>query len=665
MLALLAAPQNIGTVRVLRPLVTLSEQTQPKALLPSSPSSSETKAHRKTIAEPSTPDIVGKSPPFWETLAGTLMVEEGRVIVQGKQEKNRALDGIFSGSSTLAAGTVQYALQWLAGDGIGKLLGKGFVNLPARRQNILDTLVARLQLQVSNLQIAPLLTLAARSHNVPEGRVLLNGKLTVTGAGRDTLDVVGNLNCTDIELTGGVLGVDHPQVQRLSILIDGSKKSRDDWRITQLDIDGDPGKITVTGEFGKSVGHARITGAVQLPVLFSQFPHLLQVQQGTLVESGAMMFFTELTRADSQQEIIADVAIDALQGTRNKKPFFWDNALTLSLRAEQDDDDFLFKRMNFSTSFLQVTGKGSLEDFSFQLDADLEKASQELSQVFKLQWGGSGKISLEVASGLHDDNRYAVDFQLKSPKLSLSKDDRVILPEHPLHLNGKISVPETWWQDRVGADVQIDGSCWPGSLSLALNGVSYSAQAMTAGYELSTRWKLDRLADILHTTQSLSDNTTLSGDMTLDAAGFFTDNQVVVREFNAQIVDFENIRGETGTREKKLTMQIQLPPLGENNLVGIRKLLVVDNLSSWLAQGCGLSGYDWGSQRLFVRDLGLRSTSVQLNVNELVIDDLKESSQSWYADLHDASDLTPQAAGEVVKKEMQKLFPGLFAGKKL
>jgi len=378
-----------------------------------------------------------------------------------------------------------------------------------------------------------------------------------------------------------------------------------------------------------------------------------------------LMFFSELTRTDSQQEIIADAAIDGLQGIHNNTPFSWEDSVTLSLRAEQNDEDFLFKRMNLSSSFLQVTGKGNLDDFSFHLDADLTKASQELGQIFKLQWGGNGKISLQVSPGVHDDNRYGMDFQLQSPKLSLSKGGRIILPEHSLHLSGKISAPETWLRDRGGVNVQLDASCWPGNLTLALNGVSYSSQAMTAGYELSTRWKLERVTDVLHSLQIMPENTTLAGDMTLDAAGFFTGDQVVVRELDAQVVDFDNIRGETGTWEKQLTMQIQRPPLGEKNPVGIRTLLVVDNLTSWQAQGYGLSGYDRGRQRLFVRALVLRGTSEQLIVNELVIDDLKESSPSWYADLHDYSDLTPQAAGEVIKKETQKFFPGLFPGKKL
>jgi len=666
LLAILAAPKNIGTVRVLRPVVTFSEQALSNIVHFFSSPSSETPVHSRTRAKPATPDFVDRKIPFWEIFTGTLMIEEGRVAVKDTQEAQQVFSaGIFDGSAALAAGTVQYELQRLAGDGTGELSGKGFVNLPARRQNILDTLVIRLQLEMSNLQLAPLLRFLHLNHDVPEGRALLSGKLTVIGAGRDSLDVIGNLNCSDIELTGGVLGADHPRIQQLSILIDGKKMSRDDWRIARFDIDGDPGTFFITSEFEKNVGHARVTGTLNLPVLFAQLPHFLQVQEKTLVKNGELMFFTELTRNNSRQDIIVDLAINDLQGTHHNKLFSWDHFVTLSLKAEQDDENFLCKRVNFSSSFLQVTGKGSLDDFFLQLDADLEKASQELGEVFKLPLGGKGNITLQAVSGFDGDNRHGMDFQLQSSNLSLAKNGRMILPEYPVQLSGRISVPETWLQDQESADIQLDGSFWPGNLSLTLYGMSYSDQAVTAGYEVSSKLNFERCTGLLQLTQILPENTTLAGNMTLDAAGFFTQDQVIVRELDLQVVDFENIRGERKTRGKELALQLKRPSIEKNIPVGIRKLLVVDNVSSWQAQGYGLSGYDRMSQRLFVRDFGLRSSSMQLNVNELIIEDVKDFSQSWYADMDEFRYITPREAGKVIRKEIETMFPGLFAGNKL
>jgi hypothetical protein len=665
LLAILAAPKNIGTVRVLHPVVTFSEQALSNIAHLFSSLSSETPVHSRTRAMPVPSDFVDKEIPFWEIFAGTLMIEEGRAVVKSTQDAQQGFSaGIFSGSAALAAGTVQYELQGIAGDGIGKLSGKGFVNLPARRQNILDTLVIRLRLEMSDLQLAPLLRLLHLNHDVPEGSALLSGKLTMIGAGRDSLDVVGNINCSDIELTGGVLGADHPRVQELSVFIDGKKKGRDDWRIARLDIEGDPGTFFITSEFEKNDGHARITGTLNLPVFLAQFPHLLQVQPESLVKNGELIFFTELTRNNSRQDFILDLAINDLQGTYQNKLFSWDNFANLSLKTEQYDGDFLCKRINFSSSFLQVTGKGDLDDFSLQLDADLEKASQELGQVFILPWSGKGNITLQATSGFGSDNGHIMDFQLQSSNFSLAKDGRMILPEYPVQLSGRISVPEAWLQDQERADIQLDGSCWPGNLSLTLHGMSYSDQAVTAGYEVSTRLNLERCTDFLQFTQILPENTTLTGNMTLDAAGFFTQDQVIVRELDFQVVDFENIRGERNIREKELALQLQRPSFAKNTPVGIRKLLVVDNISSWQAQGYGLSGYDRVSQRIFIRDFGLRSSSMQLNVNELVIEDSKDFSQSWYADLDELSDITPREAGKMVREEIEKVFSGLFAGNK-
>ena len=55
-----------------------------------------------------------------------------------------------------------------------------------------------MELEVSDLQIAPLLAIAARWTVVPCGFGLLNGELTITGAGTGSLDIIGSLDGTDL-----------------------------------------------------------------------------------------------------------------------------------------------------------------------------------------------------------------------------------------------------------------------------------------------------------------------------------------------------------------------------------------------------------------------------------------------------------------------------------
>lgn len=640
LLALLAAPKNLGTLRVRQPVVTITNQAADTPLSPgtaSSPTSdTEQKETKKSRSTAPTPDQT--APPFWDALVVSLVVEEGRVIILGQGDASSGEGGIFSGTSALAAGTVKYSLQWLAAGDNGKLLANGFVNLPARRFNILETLVARIELQISDLQLAPLLAIAARQTEVPNGSGLLNGELTITGGGTDNLDIVGNLDCTDLELSGGFLGADHPRFQKLSLGIDGSKKGRDDWRIARFDLEGDPGRISALGEYGRKRGRVGITGSIHLPVLFTRLPHIFHVQQGASLARGELKISAELSRQGSQQYFTADAAVAVLQGVLNKQPFTLQQPLTLTLAGEQAGGMLRVKQLDLTTPFLKAEGKGTRRDFSLQAETDLEAASLELGKLFVLPWTGRGKLELQASSRLMKESRYGIDLQAKSSNLILAKDGQVILPEHPLSVNGRLTLPETWMQGRETGDLQLEGTAWPGTFLIRAQELKRTGTFITTGYDLTTRLNLERLTGLLHNLRLLPPQVILTGDLNGSAAGFVTKTQVALRELNIRANDFMYKQGKTVVENTNIVLQAKRPPMDDNSPVGIRKLSVAQNKTSWQNRGFGLTSFDWSNRKLSVRDLQFRSAPVDFDVKELVIEDLKQSLHSWHAELQGRAD---------------------------
>jgi hypothetical protein len=320
------------------------------------------------------------------------------------------------------------------------------------------------------------------------------------------------------------------------------------------------------------------------------------------------------------------------------------------------------KRLNLSSSFLTAEGKGDLDDFSLHLGVDLEKAGLELGKVFLLPWSARGELSLEATALSDELNRYGVNFQLISPKIFLSYNDRDILPENPLRILGQFDFLKGWQLNKNDASLQVIGALWPGSFALSLENMHYSDQVLTAGYSLSTTLDLDKMGAVLNDSQ-VETAYTMKGNLHVAATGFFTENKILIRELDARLTDYTYQQGEVSVAEKELSLLTRRPAALGDVPVTVFPLQIAGTMQSWQAQGSGLSGYDWSEQQLFIRDMDLLSSALKLEVKELVVDDPGNPESVWRVELTEKG--SSQTGGTAVKKELQKIFPGLFPLEKI
>lgn len=668
LLALLAAPKKLGTVRVLRPELDLLQI--PKDGSDGSGKSTATKkstANDKSLPVPqkrsADKEVAGRSTPPWEDFAVRVIIEDGRVIVRNQKGLQDVPDGKISLTSSLADGTINYKLQWQGG-AQGELFADGYINLPDRQQNILDTLVARAHLTLKQFQLAPILALASRGGTVPVGKGVLDGEVTLTGAGIDKLDVLGNISCAGLELSGGALGADHPRIDRLALHIDGGKKDRNNWLLTKFTFDGDPGRIEGSGTYAAKSSSARLKGSLQLPFFFTQLPHLFKLQKNALITAGELTFDAGLTQGGKEQHIHLDAAARQVAGVLKKRPFSWGRAATVSLVASRSAADVVIDNLELTTSFARLKGKGRAADFSLDGSVDLAKANQQIGSLFSLPWSGVGRLAVQASSKLTKGNLYQVKFKAQSPKLSLAQRGANILPASPLMITGRVSAPADWLHKKRRADIAVDGSLWPGTFSVSATGVTRKTSGIFSGYNLSTDLKLERLSRLLHKLGSLPTTTNLTGRLRVTAAGYLAGKKIALRELDAGIKSLVVTRGAMTFEEDNLLLQTKKPVAVSKAPIAVHKLQVAATLGKWQDQGGAFTSFDIEKQGVVARDILLRSSLADMDIHTLRIAHLSQALKSWQADLSGRIDLARfngllpagSSAGKRIKASGQGAF---------
>ncbi len=668
LLALLAAPKKLGTIRVLNPVCDLLQRS--KAV--SESHSASTKKSTSTGVEHSQPEKAAasdgkpdnQSTPPWEDVAVRIIVEGGRIIVRDNKGRNDVPEGIIALTSSLSDGTVDYTVKWQGGTQ-GNLAVDGYLNLPARQESFLKALVAKMHLTLKRFQLAPILALAARGGKVPTGKGLLDGEITLNGAGLDKLDVLGNLSCTDLALSGGILGPDHPRVNKIVVQIDGGKKNATDWYLSHFSLDGDPGQVKGSGRYGAQDATVQVKGLLHLPFFLTQLPHLCKLQQGVAVTSGELNFDAELTTQQGKnRQLHMQAAVKRVAGMLNKRRFSWPQAASLSLAGSGSAEKIIVDNLDVTTAFAHLKGKGEPADFSLNGTLDLAKANQQIGRLFALPWSGVGRLFVAATSKQAKDDRYQVQFQTTSSKISLSKNGKTILPASPLKISGKVVVPGNWLQKKGRADISLDGTLWPGKFAVSATGITRKPAGISSGYELSADLQLERLSRLLHNLGTLPSATGLGGHLRATATGYLAGKTIALRELDAAVKGLSVSKGPTVFKEDNLVLRTGKADAGGKAPIAVHKLQVASTLKKWQKQGGAFISFNLEKQRLACRDLLLRSSLADINVHSLRVDDLRRVVQSWQADLSGSIDLAhlnallPQKSS--TNKQVQASGKGTF-----
>ena len=626
LLALIVAPANLGTVSVDNSVLVLPgfspavQKKSPAVAEQNNPPVNTRNGKGKSVAA-----TASDTAPFWDSMNVKFLAS--RTVVKLAHGKAPAETFIRNGSldARLATGSVHFELGLESGEGEGTATASGFVNLPARKGSLLDTLVTEINLQVIDLQVEHFLALAPNKANFPRGRGELSSKLLINATGTNNLQVSGTNILRNVKLAGGFLGEDQPGFKQVNLDLDVQRDAGKGWQLSALQLASDFGTVELAGNSDGRNFMVNGKGRLDLPVLFGQLPHLLKVQPDTRLEDGSMEVSINLVQDQQRLDVVADAVVENISGMQTERPFAWNSRINLNLDGSIADGEARVGKLTLKAPFFNLEGEGDLKGFSLQGTADLGLAVQEIGKIFRLGWAGGGRLRFTAESKEEGGNRYVVSTRMDIADFTLSHRGKAVVPSHQLTFSGRLKTPRQFPLIRDEAmDLVFDLSSWPGRINGKLDTVYRKGQQISACYQLQSDLQLGRLTDLLHNFNMLNRDTTLTGTMDLQASGYTEDNRLVVREFDSRIHDLILYQQGKIYQDSSIHLFTTHPVAGDDVDQAVRALDLADNKTTFFAGGGGCTMFDADKHRIVLRDLGVTSDLAGLNVARLAVEDWQQ-----------------------------------------
>jgi len=633
LLALVAAPKNLGELTVHEPQVVLTEgkpgkQGQDKA----GKTGVATSAPSAPAGQKTGPSAPGK--PFWEDLQCRLLIRGGSVTSRLHLQPPRVIARALQFTSGLADGSIAYTLGLQDGTGKGRVAATGFINLPVRPEGLLEVLVSMVDLQITGFQIQDLLAFAAgRDASLPRGRGLLSGNVSLKTAGLANLTVKGDLELRDLRLHDGFLQSDRPAFSRVDLLLDAERREGRGWNLKSLALNSDGGAIKARGTFGPVERRVSLSGQLELPVLAGQLPGLMRMRKGVTLKSGVLDFSLDLEDRDEKVHLAAGSRLEQLAGTYEGRSFVWATPMTLDLQAEGSGREMRVGDLRFASSFVNINGRGDIKDFSLHATGDLERGFRELGLLFDLDWNGSGQLDLQASSKVLEEGRYAMDLSARVDGFTLLRAGRSVLPPHRLTLDIRGSGSPGALAGRDSVAVRCDLSTWPGRIHLEADNLSRKDRDLSSRYRLSSTVDLARLTDLLHNLELLPRQTTVTGDLALQADGFVEQGVVALRRLDAGVERFVYHGNGFSYRDARVRLHTLRPAAPAGVPVRVRKLVVIGSPEEFLWSGNGNSAVNLAGRGLYLRNLRLVSGLGRIRLASLDVADWQRLLETLTADI--------------------------------
>lgn len=612
LLEVVLAPKNLGLVIAEAPVVEIAASTQSAAPSPSTQTPS-----------PDSYDI-----PLWNQLQVELQIRDGSLqLGQGGPETAVGFRGIKL-DADLQGGVINYDLAFRTLREQGIVNASGSLNLPARQYGWLDTLIAETDVSASGLDVHDVFAFLAAHTSFPSAEGLLNADMHFKTVGLQELRISGTAECTGLKLAGGPLGADTPSFQKVYLAIDDGSWTEGGWSFSQLDFVGDTATFKGSAEFNGEGSKLKGEGSISLPVLFDQFPHLLALREAAYIESGRLDLAVDLVHKDAEGKIRLTAGLENLGGLYDSRRFSWPEPSSLILNGEIADRDFRLHALRLDAPFAHIDGKGNLQSFFLDATADFQEAFTEIGRLFKIGWDGAGRMDLSVKGGARelDDTTLAVDTDIRINDFTLNRRDELVVPLHQFSLVGSISVPgDLFWEQRGTLDMEVALSSWLGEIFLVLDGKKLTGSSFRGYYTTDSAFNLDSITGLLHVFKKMPAETSMAGDLQVQAAGYLENGAVEMREFNGGIGGFVLVHDKNVFEDQDLRLQIRQLYNDKVPSLIVRDLIVAADRGSFFRNGAGLNTLRYTDHGLYLHNLDFSSRQTgSLSLDALRIDDWRD-----------------------------------------
>ncbi|MCG6929690.1 MAG: hypothetical protein LJE64_03970, partial [Desulfofustis sp.] len=437
LISLLLDRGDLGTVTVSRPVIQITAPG-PAAddTTPGQPSETgRTAAGDAQSGQADTGTAPGSGPVPLPPIRGHLLIREGSVFLSHGHDIDPVATGINAEIDIPSlSDDIAYSLALSSPEGTGTASVDGTAVLqPA------DTIVGSLQLAgdvaIAQWDISQILDLAAQFTASPTGSGILDSNLSFNGSPADHIGIDGTIDLSDLELSGGPLGEDHPFLEKTSIVFSAST-DLGSVKLSSLELSSP----LAAGSLAATVA---ADGAVQfttdlrvdLPAVAGQLPHTLNLQEDLQITDGVLAIEAEAHSAQGENQFSADALVESLAGIRDTTKISLAEPFAFKLKGRQGTSGLSLEHFSVQSSFLTGEGQGSLDDLRLSLQADLGKALSEISQFIALQdFQAAGLLALSVEARRKDDSTIGLTARLNTDRLTLKQSEAVIIPQTPLML---------------------------------------------------------------------------------------------------------------------------------------------------------------------------------------------------------------------------------------
>ena len=666
LLALLVAPKNPGSFTFHHPVVTIHAGAGPPpgGSGKGKQGASGRSADRKDPGQGGqvAADSVATEPALWEELTIQMEIRDGEVVLKNRPGQPSVPPGRVNLLTSLANGTLQYNLTWLSADQ-GRLDAQGYINLPADKAHFLETLVLKSHLQVKRFQLAPLFALAAvRSQSIPEGQGVLDGEMTITGAGRARLDLLGRLECTDLALSGGMLGQDHPHIARLAVGIDGGKKEDRRYHISDVHLEGDFGHMRARADYGQGRGTIHTDGTLYLPFFTRQLPHLLHIGKNASLSTGELTFSGDMSLDRKQAKIQIQASADHLAGRVQGKPFSWGRAARLSLTGHGNKQDFSVESLDIHTSFASLSGKGTNAHCVLQGQVDMAKAEKQLGALFDLPWHGRGSLATQIAfTQTRDKNKkQQIVFSLQSQQCAVSYKGKTVLPSAPLNVTGEAVLSRGWKGPGDPFDFHLAWRGWPGEFSVDGRKLQLTPENKRGEFSIGSDFDLGSVVRVLRAVDAIPVTVDGQGQVRANIVGSLAGNMLRLADPQCIAEDLNLSWPGHRLREARLILQGRGKPGPGQGPIAVHGLQVAKNRTSWSPRQGGRIVVDLGKRSFELHELSVTGRLADIDIDQLVVDDPAKLPVAWHGAIRgrfDLARLTALLASPEQKEAASRLRP--------
>ncbi|HTQ37751.1 MAG TPA: hypothetical protein VMJ32_01915 [Pirellulales bacterium] len=284
-------------------------------------------------------------------------------------------------------------------------------------------------------------------------------------AAKAQIQISGSMGLDQLGVTGGPLGSDRLALAHVDMpcKLTVGERSVD---IEQLGAACEIGQLNVSGSIATSAAPQadaagtlarsalNVDGQLDLAKLAAQLPGTLHVRAGTQITSGQVRLTLASKPEAGGQAWSGQFVASDLAGDYQGRHLTWDQPIQLQATVHDAAGNYSIEGLNCSSSFLTLTGQGSLDQFQAEAQCDLDKLMSELSQFVDLgalRLAGKGDGHLRWSHGLSGEFQTSGDMRLQGLQIAL--------PGKPV-----------WQEDAVAASATAAGSI--GNLTFATLGAA-------------------------------------------------------------------------------------------------------------------------------------------------------------------------------------------------